>query len=611
MYNNILILWIEMSGPDPLLTLFCVWLFFFTTTMNVWSGLIPQSSEWDAVIVDSSISTFVGRHVFDKGRELDLNLRIRSKGKEIVPDIISFRGSQVGGQIGVHHIIGVKVIDQSFPIRTDVMPQMCHYSGTWTKNLDQSARLFVQPNIESYDCPPIDIYFETVSSSFYVLMTILYIVAFVRCHFFPGQIASHMFEMPACFDTFINSASIMLTMGFFQGLYNRASDPLLVKYMSTIPCALLDIPVNVFPVCVLAFAVTVLGLNMYWNEPPSLRTISEDDVFSIEGLHAFFQNTFIASIILSIICYNIGCHILVLSPHIFAIIQVSIHLIPIWMYKADTLKLKPWMFHPPLCATAVCLQLISATWILLPGVGSHLSSQLLGGDAFLPSYSNSNYGFSIFRFLISKEIWPIFAWSLLIFSIGLPAHIFIQIIADRPQFSFSLPSNIMSKVSKKYQKNNDNNKLSTVTPSAVGLETGHCDGSDSVEDEFTVECTICLCDIEFDVTHNLRGLHVASSKPSETFISTPCDHVFHVLCLETWTKQKLECPNCRRAFVETMEGFTEMKDLAKSIREQSADEKTSENGNNISVAPEARNEDQTSTRGFFGIDFGFMNHPLR
>ncbi len=38
-----------------------------------------------------------------------------------------------------------------------------------------------------------------------------------------------------------------------------------------------------------------------------------------------------------------------------------------------------------------------------------------------------------------------------------------------------------------------------------------------------------------------------SKKP---FMVTPCKHIFHTPCLESWFRQKKECPNCRQEIAD-------------------------------------------------------------
>ena len=44
-----------------------------------------------------------------------------------------------------------------------------------------------------------------------------------------------------------------------------------------------------------------------------------------------------------------------------------------------------------------------------------------------------------------------------------------------------------------------------------------------------------------------RWLNNIEGKPmKKKYMVTPCDHVFHTICLEKWLKMKSECPYCRR-----------------------------------------------------------------
>lgn len=44
-------------------------------------------------------------------------------------------------------------------------------------------------------------------------------------------------------------------------------------------------------------------------------------------------------------------------------------------------------------------------------------------------------------------------------------------------------------------------------------------------------CSICMTDID--------------GKNRKEYMVTPCDHVFHTSCLESWMQFKLQCPTCR------------------------------------------------------------------
>ncbi|CCH62808.1 hypothetical protein TBLA_0I01490 [Henningerozyma blattae CBS 6284] len=57
----------------------------------------------------------------------------------------------------------------------------------------------------------------------------------------------------------------------------------------------------------------------------------------------------------------------------------------------------------------------------------------------------------------------------------------------------------------------------------------------------TVDCTICMSEVpvyiqDIEETHNID---------KDTYMITPCNHIFHTTCLENWMSYKLQCPVCR------------------------------------------------------------------
>lgn len=50
------------------------------------------------------------------------------------------------------------------------------------------------------------------------------------------------------------------------------------------------------------------------------------------------------------------------------------------------------------------------------------------------------------------------------------------------------------------------------------------------DNEQGAPCAVCLADIA-------KG---------EEFRSTPCNHVFHKVCIDDWCKKSMTCPNCRQ-----------------------------------------------------------------
>lgn len=80
--------------------------------------------------------------------------------------------------------------------------------------------------------------------------------------------------------------------------------------------------------------------------------------------------------------------------------------------------------------------------------------------------------------------------------------------------------------------------------------------NDGVSEEFVdCECTcpICMTDVTLPILvkdDNLsegkkKNLHHHSGASQKEYMITPCHHIFHADCLESWMKYKLQCPVCR------------------------------------------------------------------
>jgi hypothetical protein len=70
-------------------------------------------------------------------------------------------------------------------------------------------------------------------------------------------------------------------------------------------------------------------------------------------------------------------------------------------------------------------------------------------------------------------------------------------------------------------------------------------GFEKVQDERGVKaCVKKFREIFFDFHEYNFSMN---KKP---FMVTPCKHFFHTACLESWFRQKKECPNCRQEIIE-------------------------------------------------------------
>ncbi|AQZ18560.1 TUL1 (YKL034W) [Zygosaccharomyces parabailii] len=61
--------------------------------------------------------------------------------------------------------------------------------------------------------------------------------------------------------------------------------------------------------------------------------------------------------------------------------------------------------------------------------------------------------------------------------------------------------------------------------------------------KYTVDCAICVSEVPVYV-EDVPGTHKVDE---QTYMVTPCGHIFHTQCLENWMSYKLQCPVCRAA----------------------------------------------------------------
>lgn len=59
--------------------------------------------------------------------------------------------------------------------------------------------------------------------------------------------------------------------------------------------------------------------------------------------------------------------------------------------------------------------------------------------------------------------------------------------------------------------------------------------------KYTIDCAICMSEVPVRVEEAPETHKV----DEQTYMVTPCDHIFHTQCLENWMSYKLQCPVCR------------------------------------------------------------------
>lgn len=60
------------------------------------------------------------------------------------------------------------------------------------------------------------------------------------------------------------------------------------------------------------------------------------------------------------------------------------------------------------------------------------------------------------------------------------------------------------------------------------------------------DCAICMTEVELPILKdNSTSVNPANLLLRRGYMVTPCRHIFHTSCLESWMKYKLQCPTCR------------------------------------------------------------------
>lgn len=88
------------------------------------------------------------------------------------------------------------------------------------------------------------------------------------------------------------------------------------------------------------------------------------------------------------------------------------------------------------------------------------------------------------------------------------------------------------------------------TSSSSSSETTSREGRTKGSDKHLFDCAICMQTIEVSVVtkESIGGTVSASTLLNRRqYMVTPCRHIFHSTCLESWMRFRLQCPICREA----------------------------------------------------------------
>lgn len=88
-------------------------------------------------------------------------------------------------------------------------------------------------------------------------------------------------------------------------------------------------------------------------------------------------------------------------------------------------------------------------------------------------------------------------------------------------------------------------------PDSSGSSSGHHSGDYGLASTnfWTVDCAICCETLDVPVVRmgvdDPTGGGVAGVLARRQYMVTPCRHIFHTACLESWLRFRLQCPICR------------------------------------------------------------------
>ncbi|CDK24298.1 unnamed protein product [Kuraishia capsulata CBS 1993] len=127
--------------------------------------------------------------------------------------------------------------------------------------------------------------------------------------------------------------------------------------------------------------------------------------------------------------------------------------------------------------------------------------------------------------------------SLIVIWLGI--QIFVLVLQELFGARFFLPDRLLP-------KSYDYHPVLTAGDLEHGFGVEHDDEGVHHEDgKCKVDCAICMNEVEIPIAKSSE--HLTNIMNRRGYMVTPCRHIFHTNCLESWMKYKLQCPVCRNS----------------------------------------------------------------